>query len=279
MSEQIPEDLQYTRSHEWVRALPNGQVEVGITDHAQAALGDLVFVEVPQVGSQGAPWARPAPWSNRSRRPPTSTAPSRAEWLRATRSLSQKPELLNSRPLWRGLADAHGARCSKPGAALLSPSGVRSSSSKSPSRSAAMPFIPHTPDDIADMLAVIGAPSIDELFDEIPAALKAKRSRRRSAGALRNGGRAAPHRTRRGRRPPAEFHRRGRVRAPYSRSGLGHRDARRILFGVHALSGGGKPGHVAADLRVPVDDLRPHRHGGRERLALRRRLRARPRRV
>jgi len=37
-----------------------------------------------------------------------------------------------------------------------------------------MPFIPHTPDDIAHMLAVIGAPSIDALFDEIPAALKAK---------------------------------------------------------------------------------------------------------
>jgi glycine cleavage system H protein len=49
VSEQIPQDLQYTKSHEWVRALPNGQVEVGITDHAQAALGDLVFVEVPQV--------------------------------------------------------------------------------------------------------------------------------------------------------------------------------------------------------------------------------------
>ena len=37
-----------------------------------------------------------------------------------------------------------------------------------------MPFIPHTPDDIAHMLAVIGADSIDDLFDEIPAALKAK---------------------------------------------------------------------------------------------------------
>jgi glycine cleavage system H protein len=43
----IPSELQYTRSHEWVRGLPNGQVEVGITDHAQEALGDLVFVEVP----------------------------------------------------------------------------------------------------------------------------------------------------------------------------------------------------------------------------------------
>ena len=45
----IPSELRYTRSHEWVRNLANGQVEVGITDHAQEALGDLVFVEVPQL--------------------------------------------------------------------------------------------------------------------------------------------------------------------------------------------------------------------------------------
>jgi glycine cleavage system H protein len=46
----IPSDLRYTKSHEWVRAAQNGGVEIGITDHAQSALGDLVFVEVPQVG-------------------------------------------------------------------------------------------------------------------------------------------------------------------------------------------------------------------------------------
>jgi glycine cleavage system H protein len=46
----IPADLKYTKSHEWVRTLANGNVEVGITDHAQGALGDLVFVEVPEVG-------------------------------------------------------------------------------------------------------------------------------------------------------------------------------------------------------------------------------------
>jgi glycine cleavage system H protein len=50
VSEHVPGDLQYTRSHEWVRKLPIGQVEVGITHHAQEALGDLVFVEVPPVG-------------------------------------------------------------------------------------------------------------------------------------------------------------------------------------------------------------------------------------
>jgi glycine cleavage system H protein len=49
-SNNIPADLKYTRSHEWVRTLANGSVEVGITDHAQSALGDLVFVEVPEAG-------------------------------------------------------------------------------------------------------------------------------------------------------------------------------------------------------------------------------------
>jgi glycine cleavage system H protein len=50
----IPSDLRYTKSHEWVRAAhgepPDGTVEIGITDHAQSALGDLVFVEVPEAG-------------------------------------------------------------------------------------------------------------------------------------------------------------------------------------------------------------------------------------
>jgi glycine cleavage system H protein len=46
----VPADLKYTKSHEWVRTLPDGTVELGITDHAQHALGDLVFVEVPEAG-------------------------------------------------------------------------------------------------------------------------------------------------------------------------------------------------------------------------------------
>ncbi len=46
----VPTDLHYTKSHEWLRDLPDGTVEIGITDHAQHSLGDLVFVEVPEVG-------------------------------------------------------------------------------------------------------------------------------------------------------------------------------------------------------------------------------------
>jgi glycine cleavage system H protein len=50
MSSNVPADLKYTRTHEWVRDLKDGTVEIGITDHAQHALGDLVFVEVPEAG-------------------------------------------------------------------------------------------------------------------------------------------------------------------------------------------------------------------------------------
>ncbi|WP_019021125.1 glycine cleavage system protein GcvH [Thioalkalivibrio sp. ALE23] len=50
MSE-APKDLKYTRSHEWVRTEDDGTVTVGITDHAQELLGDLVFVEAPEAGS------------------------------------------------------------------------------------------------------------------------------------------------------------------------------------------------------------------------------------
>ncbi len=45
----IPEDLKYTKSHEWVRDNGDGTVTVGITDHAQELLGDLVFVELPEL--------------------------------------------------------------------------------------------------------------------------------------------------------------------------------------------------------------------------------------
>jgi len=50
MSE-VPTDLRYTSSHEWVRLEEDGTITVGITDHAQDALGDLVFIELPEVGS------------------------------------------------------------------------------------------------------------------------------------------------------------------------------------------------------------------------------------
>lgn len=46
----IPGDLKFLRSHEWARLEDGGRVTIGISDHAQSQLGDLVFVELPQVG-------------------------------------------------------------------------------------------------------------------------------------------------------------------------------------------------------------------------------------
>lgn len=45
-----PDNLKYTKSHEWVRVEDDGTVTVGITDHAQEALGDIVFLELPEAG-------------------------------------------------------------------------------------------------------------------------------------------------------------------------------------------------------------------------------------
>jgi glycine cleavage system H protein len=48
---EYPEDLRYTREHEWLRDEGEGRFRVGITDHAQEALGDVVYVELPEVGT------------------------------------------------------------------------------------------------------------------------------------------------------------------------------------------------------------------------------------
>jgi len=48
----VPTDLRYSTDHEWVRDVGDGRVRIGITDYAQDALGDVVFVETPEVGAR-----------------------------------------------------------------------------------------------------------------------------------------------------------------------------------------------------------------------------------
>ena len=52
MAGQTPENLRYTREHEWVDITADGRARFGITDHAQDALGDIVFVTLPAVGAE-----------------------------------------------------------------------------------------------------------------------------------------------------------------------------------------------------------------------------------
>jgi glycine cleavage system H protein len=56
----VPENLSYTKSHEWIKTLDHGIIEIGITDYAQNELGDIVFVNLPQPGdavTTGKPFA------------------------------------------------------------------------------------------------------------------------------------------------------------------------------------------------------------------------------
>ncbi|HCW00513.1 MAG TPA: glycine cleavage system protein H, partial [Acidimicrobiaceae bacterium] len=48
----VPSDLRYSVDHEWVRVMGDSRVRIGITDYAQDALGDVVFVETPEVGTR-----------------------------------------------------------------------------------------------------------------------------------------------------------------------------------------------------------------------------------
>ena len=47
----VPNELNYTKSHEWLRTEEDGSITVGITDHAQGLLGDMVFIELPEVSA------------------------------------------------------------------------------------------------------------------------------------------------------------------------------------------------------------------------------------
>ncbi len=97
----VPSDLKFTRTHEWLRILPDGSVQIGITDHAQHALGDLVFVEVPEAGrkvSAGEPFAVVESVKAAS----DVYAPIGGEVLEGNPELASAPEAVNTDPYGRG---------------------------------------------------------------------------------------------------------------------------------------------------------------------------------
>lgn len=100
MSE-IPSDLQYTAEHEWVRRTGEDTVRVGITDYAQAALGDVVFVQLPEVGATVA--AGDAFGEVESTKSLSDLyAPITAKVVAVNGELEGSPELVNSDPYGAG---------------------------------------------------------------------------------------------------------------------------------------------------------------------------------
>jgi glycine cleavage system H protein len=100
MSE-IPSDLLYRESHEWVRSDDDGTATVGISDHAQAQLGDMVFIELPEPGmsyEQGDACAVVESVKAAS----DIYAPLTGEIIEANSALEDSPELVNSDPYGDG---------------------------------------------------------------------------------------------------------------------------------------------------------------------------------
>jgi glycine cleavage system H protein len=93
----IPDDLRYTDAHEWVREGDDGVVRVGITDYAQAQLGDVVYVDLPAVGdavTAGAPCGEIESTKSVSEL----YAPVSGEVVAVNGALEGSPELVNTGP-------------------------------------------------------------------------------------------------------------------------------------------------------------------------------------
>ncbi len=91
----VPADLKYTESHEWIRIEADGTLTVGITDHAQEALGDMVFVEVPEVGRRLAKGEACAVVES-VKAASDVYAPVAGEVVAANTALTEKPERVNT---------------------------------------------------------------------------------------------------------------------------------------------------------------------------------------
>jgi glycine cleavage system H protein len=119
-----PTDLKYTRSHEWVRQLASGDLEIGITDHAQALLGDLVFVEVPAIG-RGVEAGAACAVVESVKAASDIYSPVTGKVVAANVELATQPELVNQQPygagwLFRISQEARAADTPAAGAPLLS---------------------------------------------------------------------------------------------------------------------------------------------------------------
>jgi glycine cleavage system H protein len=100
MSSKVPGDLKYAKSHEWVRVSGDTAV-VGITDHAQHELTDVVFVEVPQVGRKVKAGEAVAVVES-VKTASDIYSPVSGEVIEANKGLADKPDLVNSDPYGQG---------------------------------------------------------------------------------------------------------------------------------------------------------------------------------
>lgn len=98
---QIPSELKYAQSHEWVRSEGNGEYTIGITEHAQELLGDMVFVDLPEVGREVA-IGDDCAVAESVKAASDIYAPLSGEIIAVNEELNDSPELVNSAPYGEG---------------------------------------------------------------------------------------------------------------------------------------------------------------------------------
>ena len=96
MSE-VPDNLSYTKEHEWVNLQDDGNAKVGITDHAQDALSDVVFVELPDIGSEFSK-GDPMAVAESVKAASDIYAPVSGKIVSVNTKLEESPELINEPP-------------------------------------------------------------------------------------------------------------------------------------------------------------------------------------
>jgi glycine cleavage system H protein len=97
----IPKDLKYTKSHEWVKPNADGSVTVGITHHAQDLMGDMVFVDLPTAGTQVTS-GKECGVVESVKAASDVYAPVSGEIVEANAALSDSPETVNKDPYGAG---------------------------------------------------------------------------------------------------------------------------------------------------------------------------------
>jgi glycine cleavage system H protein len=98
---EFPDDLRYTKEHEWVRDEGSGRVRVGITDFAQDALGDVVYVDVPEVGTSVTA-SQPFSEVESTKSVSDVYSPVTGTVLERNQLLEDRPELVNGAPYGEG---------------------------------------------------------------------------------------------------------------------------------------------------------------------------------
>ena len=97
----VPNELKYTKTHEWVRTENDGSITIGITDHAQELLGDMVYVELPEVGDSVATGDETGVVES-VKAASDIYAPLSGEILEVNEELADTPENVNSEPYESG---------------------------------------------------------------------------------------------------------------------------------------------------------------------------------